>query len=365
LYKIFITILLILSSLYAQDETENDYTLGEGIQIASLPIYIGGYFSLDYRHTKQEDRYRINNIALLSYGNYNKFSYIAEVEYKKFYVQTIQDTMETTKQDHMLLMERLYLDYNINQNYMLRVGKYNSPIGYWNLLPVNVLRDTTSSPVTSSIIFPQYTTGVDVSYTSYDINSFKIDLMFQNNTDLDARYNNYEIDEHYGVGITYEKENLSFKLNAGYFNLVQYHDAIEYRNEFDEKEEEEDSEEEEDEEDDEDYELKQPRRYYALLAARYDSNNFQIMSEIGTQRTATSSTTSYAAYIQGLYRFNNQHMAILRAESYQEDVLNKSDNMAIVGYTYRPIYPVAFKTEYQIHSLPKNDIFIFSFSMMF
>jgi len=42
-----IIFLLLLLSLNAQ---EPSYELGKGLQVASLTIYIGGYFSLDYRN---------------------------------------------------------------------------------------------------------------------------------------------------------------------------------------------------------------------------------------------------------------------------------------------------------------------------
>ncbi|MDQ7068492.1 MAG: hypothetical protein Q9M40_11235 [Sulfurimonas sp.] len=330
------------------------------MQIGSLPLYLGGYFSLNYRYVNEENRYSIDNIAILGYGSYEKFSYMAELEYKEFYVQSEKMGTTKTEQDLRLHVERFYIQYNMDENYLFQVGKYNSPIGYWNLLPINVLRDTTSSPVTSSIIFPRYTTGIDVSYSSYSQNNFKVDIMLQKNSDLDANYNNYEVDEHYGFGLTFDKDNLSLKFNIGFFNLVQYNNAnIRTSESLDD-----DSDDEL--EDDETMELMLPGRYYALISTQYDNDKFKIMGEIGTQRSSYfKATTSYAAYLQGLYRINERHIGILRVESYQEDVLDKSDDVAIIGYTYRPTYPVAIKTEYQFHSLANNDTFIFSFSMMF
>ena len=353
--KILILLIFSFLSLYANEDNENSYELGNGVQVASLPLYIGGYVSLDYKSTNKEDIYRIDDVAFLGYGNYDKFSYMAEFEYKSFYVHTDSQATSTVKQDTNLHTERLYIDYNLNENYIFRAGKYNSPIGYWNLLPVNVLRDTTSSPITSSILFPQYTTGLGSSYSSYGNSEFKIDLMLQKNKDLDAGYNNYEIDEHLGLGFTYSKNNLSLKFNAGIFNLIQYHTGVNSENDEDEH----------DEDEDERNELKQPERYYALISAKYESENFKLMGEMGSQRSEEDFTTSYAGYIQGAYYFNDKHTAILRIESYEEKVLKKSENFGVIGYTYRPIFPIAIKTEYQAHSISKNDKFLFSFSVMF
>ncbi len=319
---------------WADEYIQNEYKLGEGIQVGSLPFYLGGYFSLDYKHTDTIDRYRIDELSMMGYGSYKKFSYLAEFEFEDFYVQTrTQDTSSIT-QDTKLNIERLYVDYTLDENsdekYIFRIGKYNSPIGFWNLLPIDVLRDTTSNPITSSIIFPRYTTGIGATYNSYGDANFQINLLAQRSPNLDASNTKNEIDEHYGVGVTYSKENLSLKVNAGVFNLI--HDNL---------------------------------RYYALVSARYDGDNFQLMSELGTQASQTEFTTEYAGYIQGKYSFTNEHSVILRTESYKENVRDTSDNIAIIGYDYRPIYPISIKTEYQFHSQSKNDNFQLSFSMMF
>jgi hypothetical protein len=340
-----IAILLLLSSLYAEEE----YQLGEGMQVASLPLFVGGYFSSDYRNMNNENRYTFDDLAVMGYGNYEKFSYMAEFEYKSFYVETHTSDTSNITRDTKIHTERIYLDYKLDENYMFRMGKYNNPIGFWNLLPVNVLRDTTSSPMSTNILFPKFTTGAAASYSSYNGAETKIDLMLQNNNDLDANYNNYTVDRHYGFNLSYEKDDYTIKLNGGYFrNIMSYSPA-------------------EPNEPDEIHEpLIHPEDlYYFLLSGKYDTQKYQFLSEIGTQRKKDEHTTNYAGYIQGLYRFTEQHVGIVRLESYDDKLHNKNDDMAIVGYTYRPIYPVAIKSEYQFHSLSVENQFLFSLSMMF
>lgn len=329
LYKI-ITIFALIMSLSAHDE----YQLGNGVQVAEMPLYIGGYFSADYRNQADENRYRLDDIAILGYGDYNKFSYMAEFEYKGFYSQTYKNDTVTISKDTKIHTERLYVDYNFDDNYMLRIGKYNSPIGFWNLLPVNVLRDTTSSPMSTDILFPKFTTGVNASYASFNGSDFKIDLIAQNNEDLDDEYNNYKIDKHYGFGILYAKDDYSVKVNGGNFHKIES--------------------------------LNTPDNlYYFLISGKYDVEQYQILAEVGTQKSKSEYITNYAGYLQGLYRFSERHMGIVRFESYDEQFHDKRDDISILGYTYRPIYPVAIKSEYQFHSLTQENQFLFSLSVMF
>ncbi|MCX6075467.1 MAG: hypothetical protein NTW78_01120 [Campylobacterales bacterium] len=326
-----IVILALVLSLYAEEE----YQLGEGIQVASLPFFVGGYVSSDYRNMNNENRYRLDDIAVIGYGSYDKFSYMAEVEYKGFYTETYKDDAKDVNKNNRLNTERIYLDYNYNESYMFRVGKYNSPIGFWNLLPVNVLRDTSSNPITSEIIFPKFTTGAGATYSSYNEAELKVNLMLQNNEDIDNNYNNYKIDKHYGIGLLYGKDDYAIKINGGHFNRL-------------------------------DSSLATPDElYYFLLSGKYDRDKYQFQSEIGSQKSKREFTTNYAAYIQGLYRFTEQHIGILRFESYDDKLNNKKDDIAIVAHTYRPIYPVAIKSEYQFHSLHLENQFLFSLSVMF
>ncbi|WP_457744275.1 hypothetical protein [Sulfurimonas sp.] len=348
---VFILFSMFLSLLHAKDS----YELGDGVQISSLPIYLGGYISTEYERTKSSDKYKVDDIALLSYGNYQHFSYMAELEYKNFYINKTKDNISFTQKDTSLYVERLYLDYTFNEHYMERVGKYLSPIGFWNLLPINVLRDTTSNPMSTNIIFPELTTGFYTSYTNIKDSELKIDIMLQHNEDIDNKYSNYRINKHYGVGISYEKENFTTKINFGYFNKL--HRLIE-----------EDYKENENEESDEYYTTvsnEEQDLYYMLFSAKYDSQNYQFMGEIGRQASPNGPVTNYALYLQGLYRITQKHTAIIRIESYDDEVTTVHDTSSIFAYTYRPAYPIAFKAEYQLHALKQYNKFFLSFSVLF
>ena len=336
--RFFLLILLLFSTLFAEEEQQPSYQLGEGIQVASLPLYLGGYISLDYTNAETFQRYRLDDIALLAYGEYGKLSYMAELEFKEFYAY-IQDDNGTnyTQKDTKLYIERLFGDYTLNENYRFRFGKYNSPIGFWNLLPINVLRETSSNPLITSLIFPKFTTGADITYTSYLPESeIEIDLILQNNDSISDDYNNFrDVDEHFGLGLTYAFDDYTFKLNGGYFHKRTFRKD------------------------------KERDHYYALVAARYETEKLQLQTELATQRDYDSFSVNYAGYIQGLYRFTPKHIAIVRFESYDNVEIETKDSIAIAAYTYRPLYPIAFKSEYQLHSLHSEDKLLFSFSVMF
>ncbi len=327
--------LFLLSNLFADEFIEDkSYHLGEGVQVASLPLYVGGYISADYRGVDGNNSYRLNDLALLSYGNYSKFSYLAEIEYKNFYLHNENAGKITVSKDRKIHTERLYLNYTLNENYSVKVGKYSTPAGFWNLLPINVLRETTSIPQSTIILFPNFTTGVLFSYKRYKEATFYFDVILQNNADLDPTYNNYRMDENYGIGLGYEKENLSLKLNFGFF------DGLFANN-------------------------RSQNLYYYMASLKYATEKIEILGELGSQKSAHIYTTKYAGYLQGLYHFTQKHGGVLRLESYDDKKLGVQDDLAIFGYSYRPLYPISLKAEYQFHKIHKNNQIMCSLSVLF
>ena len=337
--KILFMILLLLNFVLAAEyEESSDYVLGEGMQVGNMPLYIGGYLSADYTNIQDTGlhKLRADDIAFLAYGSANKFSYMAELEFKEFYVKQWQNGTTNTQKNTKLHIERLYMDYNYNENFVVRGGKFNSPIGYWNMIPINVLRDTSSNPLVNSMIYPKYTTGLDLSYASYGDAEIKVDILVQNNKDLDDDYNNVKVDKHYGLGVEYTADELSLKYNGGYFHTI---DPL----------------------------VTDKNLYYSLIALKYDTDKYKVMGELGTKFNKNSAVVPYSGYIEGLYRITPKHLPTIRFETYESKYFGQTqkDSFLVFGYTYRPVYPVALKAEYQMHQKDAQNKTLLSISVLF
>lgn len=324
--------LLLISFAWGDD---NSYKPGEGVQVGSFPLYIGGYFSLDYQQSKEQKQVRIDDFALLAYGDSEKFSYLAELEASDLYVKNWQPQNNHTT-DTRFHAERLYLSYDFNDDNALRVGKFNSQIGFWNLTPINVLRDTTSSPISTEILFPKYTTGIHLEHNVYTLSEDTINLMLQQTRDVDAIlnrddvYNNFTIDRHYSLGWIHSEGEWKVQFNGGYFHTLELQNF-----------------------------------YYMMASISYESESFKLFCEAGSQHDKNTFTIPYAGYVQGSYRLTHQHSLIARFEAYKDDTRKQKEAFGVFGYTYRPIYPVALKAEYQSHSNGYEDQFLCSFSVLF
>jgi len=331
--KFFLPLFLVCVSLLHAEKS--DYQFGQGLQVGDLPLYIGGYFSLEYRDTKQKKRsVELDELALLLYGEKNHFSYMLEFEAEDVYREVFGDPSAVVEQEDIHL-ERIYVKYDFNENYALTVGKFNSPIGFWNQNPINVLQETSSKPLLSTLLFPRFTSGVDLQYQTLDDDLLTFNVILQEGEDFDKVfyneiYNNYEVNRHYGLGVSFEKASVEYQFNAGYFQDVEGEDYG-----------------------------------YFLAAFHYDHEPYTLQGEIGAQHSNGQNTVSFVGYLQGVYQVAEQHEAILRVENLDTKVSALSDTFMVLGYTYRPYYPVAIKAEYQKHTLDEANKFIFSFSVLF
>ena len=178
---------------------ESGYQLGRGKALTDW-LTTGGYFSTEYSDSNNERKLLLDDLALLLYGEKGRgFSYLLEVESVEPYVADFKH--DTTTTNFPPTIERLYLDYKISDLVSVRIGKQITPVGYWNLQPINVLRETTSNPLYSDRMIPKFLTGIDV----YGYAPFATDLTYhvfaQNGHDMDQSNINIAIDRHYGFAL--------------------------------------------------------------------------------------------------------------------------------------------------------------------
>ena len=64
----------------------------------------------------------------------------------------------------VVLLERLYLDWTATPELTVRVGKFLTPFGIWNLIRRAPLTWTVDRPVATQNAFPDHTTGLSLIY---------------------------------------------------------------------------------------------------------------------------------------------------------------------------------------------------------
>jgi len=328
LLAVLLAVLLPISAL-AQ---ESEYQLGRGLQLGD-GLTVGSYFSTEYELGDDKNEFLVDDVALLFYGNLSdRFSWLVELE--SINAVTVDFEHDTSDSNFPPTIERLYGDYKHSDYLTVRVGKQITPIGYWNLQPINVLRETTSNPRYSRLMFPKFLTGVDVyGFAPFD-ETLTYHVYAQNSRDMDQNNINIAIDSHYGVSL--EKE-ISSRWKAG---------ASAGRFER----------------------LDRTRSRYFQVNGRYDRGHISVIAEAirSWQKTAIGdSGYSASAYLQGEYHLTPQHGLISRAEYYHDNLTGVRERIGIIGYSFRPVYPVSMKLEYQWHADSNENQFLSSFSVLF
>ncbi|MFZ2889577.1 hypothetical protein, partial [Sulfuricurvum sp.] len=79
----------------------------------------------------------------------------------------------------------------------------------------------------------------------------------------------------------------------------------------------------------------------------------------------TKSDLTLSGYFQSIYHFSPQHALVGRYEYYDDQHRDYKDHIGVFGYSYRPIYPISLKGEYQWHSQENENRILLSFSVLF
>jgi len=321
------TLVTLVMTLHAQP-----YVVGQGLHIDPM-FTIGGYFSSEFESKNNEETFTLDDVAVMAYGDINPmFSYLAEFEAVGFYQKNFSTGDESGSQKFHV--ERLYGDLWLADAYNLRLGKMITPIGYWNTEPINVLRDTTSNPLYSMLLFPKFVTGIDLNGYVPWIDGVHYHFFAQKNNDIDEEYINIPNNHFYGFSAEKELRN---EWSAG-GSVGEYITRTDQRTRF------------------------------VQANVKYDDQEWQMMSEVifaKNEFTTNDQASTLSGYVQGMYRYTQEHAFVGRYEYYNDHQSNYVDNIGVLGYSYRPLYPISLKGEYQWHSMKDENTFLFSFSVLF
>lgn len=165
--------LMILASGYATaaetdqaDSFHSGYELGRGLKLNDTGLTLGGYTTVEYNKLKETDpRLTLSHTSLfLWWEGQERFKFFSEVDLENAVATRYQSGDADAR---YLSLERLYIDYAFSDSLTLRVGKFLTPIGRWNLIHADPLVWTTSRPLVTQSVFPDNATGGMVTGTLF------------------------------------------------------------------------------------------------------------------------------------------------------------------------------------------------------
>jgi hypothetical protein len=313
-------VILILSygsMLWAKDE--NSY----GWNIPGSSVNIGGYLDMSYDE-KREEKFLFNDIAMIFSASEHHWNLLGEVELSHISL----DGRSDNGSDIDLNVERLQLTYAFNDKQSVRVGRFNSDIGYWNQAPIPILEDTTTVPHSVGNFFPKATTGILLQQNINEENS--ISFTFQDNQDIAHQDNSIEINAHTALAYYGIEEDISWRISLGEYKEENHQSAR-----------------------------------YLGVGSEYEGEEFSLQAELFTQKSDSLEKKPYSGYLQSTWHFEERQDVVVRVESYKDNALDVEEQTYLLGYVYRPTSHTALKGEYVYHTkLPLNR-FVYSLSVLF
>jgi len=294
-----------------------------GWDVPNSSLNIGGYLDMTYDQ-EREDKFLFNDIAMLFSANENHFDLLGEIEVTHISLKGKSDN----RSDVDLKIERFELTYALNDDKRLKIGRFNSDIGYWNQTPISILQDTTTKPYIVENFFPKATTGL-LYHQEINANS-SFSLMVQANKDISHQDNNIEVDRHIGLSYYGEKDDFSWRFSMGNYGTNR----------------------------------KTMARYMGI-GSQYDTEEFLLQGELFTQNSDDNHRKPYSAYLQSTFHLSDKSDTLFRFEAYKDNTIETEEEIYLLGYSYRPSPNIVLKSEYIYHTkLPLNR-WVYSLSVLF
>jgi hypothetical protein len=219
----------------APPDDHASYQLGKGFDLPFLGLRGGGYVNVVFSDLQDKPwQFGPHDVSLFLFRDFSsRWSIFSELELGEPF--TISDGDFTTANAEIDL-ERTYVDYRFTSRSNLRLGKFLTPIGRWNLIHADPLIWTVSRPLTTAVSFSRHAAGLmlhgtwPMGKTDLDYSLFADDSDFldpsqrdeQAYPDIERDANEQNVFDHaLGLRILYRSfnERLQLGVSAARFQL--------------------------------------------------------------------------------------------------------------------------------------------------
>ncbi len=143
-----------------------EYVAGRGLRVGETGLRIGGFTTLEFGAEEGEAAsVALDSInALVLYEPIDRFRIFAELELGGLFETVAHDG---TSSDPVFDFERLHAELSLDDAIQIRFGKFQTPIGRWNLAPAEPFVWTAIDPIGLDTAFDEHQTGVLIHGTLF------------------------------------------------------------------------------------------------------------------------------------------------------------------------------------------------------
>lgn len=317
---VFATIVLALAPKpgYA-DENGDGYRLGGGYPVGDTGLRLGGYASAQFDVPRTGDwQFKTHDLSLfLSWDNGSRLRFFSELEGGD--VLTASDSQTLSTRNAHFEFERLYFDELINDKLTVRLGKFLTPIGQWNLIHAAPLVWTSSRPVATENLFSTHASGMmlhgvlpiagrQLEYAVYGDASDTLDPHLSRNPFKNAVGGRlrYSLDDTLQLGISFANYRLR--------------------------------------------DFGGERQSLVGLDAAWAYKKYELSAELVYRAKESKAVRSlWQGYMQGVAPLGRQWFGVGRYEFFQQEQ-DGTGQVGVLGLAYRPQRPLIWKLEYRLGS---------------
>jgi len=301
----------------AADEVESVYRLGSGYPVGKTGLRIGGYASTKIGVPRADPWYfEVSDLSLfLTWDNGSRLRFFSELEVGD--VLSAGEHQSLGIQKAHFEFERFYIDGLVNNNLTVRVGKFLTPIGQWNLIHAAPLVWTTFRPVATENLFSTHAAG----------------LMFYGSVSVASRQLEYSVYGDMSESIDPHRSKNPFENAAGAHLRYFLNDTLQIGASF------------------ANFVLNglQPTRYYlAGLDIAWSYQQYELSSEIVYRTNAHANIESaWQGFVQSIIPVSEHWFVVGRYEFFEQPQ-DETGQVGLLGLAYRPLPPLVWKLEYRL-----------------
>jgi len=309
-----------------------NYRLGSGLRLGDSGFWLGGYanaFVEDYRN--EPWKAELADLSLFVGWESGRWRFFSEIEFGELLAVSNGKSLSTR---HAYVdVERFYMDYQFEDVFKVRGGKFLTPIGRWNLIHAAPLVWTTSTPMVVKVPFPMHQTGglaygnlnvlgKQLSYAVYGGGGNDVDFGDHNES------NDYNFRDTVGVRLYHD---LPGKLQLG-FSYAHFTERF----------------------------LMPGQKNLLGLDVFWAHKRYEVSGEFayrfgggsdGLVKDARSGNPNlWGLYLQGVAPLVDGLFAVARYEVFEGEGIDSPGHLWLAGLAYRPITPLVFKVEYSFGS---------------
>lgn len=321
---------------FAADEGGESYGLGQGYQLPGAGLTLGGYSTLSFEKLRgATPRTSLDDASLFIWWEGDgRWKFFSELDFEN----ALSTRKAAADEGPYLALERLYFDYAWSETATVRLGKFLTPIGRWNLIHATPLVWTTSRPLVTKHLFPTNATGIMLNGTLPEVGGgLEYSLYHSNGHEIRA---NPAMDPFY--------EATGFRLVHPLFGGGQV--GLSYAA-FEQNSAQED------------------KKRLLGLDYHWSRNRYEFSVEAAVRSSGNgSSWEEKGVFVQGVAPLSEKLYAVGRYEHYRQALQPAPLRQWLIGINYRMTPALVFKAEWigsRDNRIGAPDGFMSSFSILF